>query len=221
MHKHTITKIVEILKEYYPRVKCALIHDTAWQLLVATMLSAQCKDETVNKVTAVLFKNYPDIQSFDQIELAELEKLIYSTGFYHNKAKNIKAAARFLLETNTGQVPNQMSELLKIPGVARKTANVVLSEWFGINEGIVVDTHVRRITQRLGMVLSDNPEIIERDLVQVIERSDWGLFSLLLIEHGRKICDAKKPHCEQCHLNKLCLYYQSRLDHQEEVGKQV
>ena len=216
MNQHTITKIVEILKEKYLPVQCALVHDTAWQLLLATMLSAQCKDSTVNKVTAILFNNYPSIQDIDKLDLITLEKLIYSTGFYHNKAKNIKAAAKYLLEVNRGDVPQTMAELLKIPGVARKTANVVLSEWFGIDEGIVVDTHVKRITNLLGIVNSDKPIEIEKQLQKVIAKNDWGKLSLLLIEHGRNICDAKKPKCDQCPLQNYCEF---ALKSKQKVGQ--
>jgi endonuclease-3 len=205
--KDEINKIIQLLEHEYGKLSCPLIHNSAWQLLLATILSAQCKDEMVNKVTTKLFEKYPTIDHIDSIDIEVLMKYIYSTGFYRNKAKNIKAAARYLIENNNSQIPNSIDELIKIPGVARKTANVVLSEWFKKDDGIIVDTHVKRLANRLGIISSENPEKIEIKLMEITDKSYWGIVSSLLKEHGRVICDAKKPKCEVCVLKEICSYY--------------
>ncbi len=168
------------------------------------MLSAQCTDEMVNKVTEKLFQKYRTAADYANANPKELEEYIKPTGFYHNKAKNIILATRMINEKFNGEVPKTMEELTELPGVARKTANVVLYNAYGITEGIAVDTHVRRLSQRLGLSLSDDPEKIEKDLMRLVPRSEWGPFTYLLIEHGRKVCQAKNPHCQGCVLNDLC-----------------
>lgn len=209
MPKADPEKVIELLKKEYPDAKIALTFGNNFQLLVAVILSAQCTDERVNKVTPELFKRFPEVRDFALCDLEELEKLIYSTGFYRNKAKNIKAAAVKILEEFDGKLPGTMIELLKLPGVARKTANVILSEAFKRSEGIVVDTHVCRVSGRLGFVskkLADNKSAvkIEQELVRRIPKRDWAIFPHLLILHGRKICVARKPKCHLCVLNKIC-----------------
>jgi endonuclease-3 len=206
--KSDIKEIIQLLEKEYGKLTCPLIHNSAWQLLLATILSAQCKDEMVNKVTTKLFDKYPTIDDINMIDVEVLMKLIYSTGFYRNKAKNIKAAAKYLIENKNSQIPDSIDELIKIPGVARKTANVVLSEWYKKDDGIIVDTHVKRLANRLGLIISENPEKIEFKLMEITEKSKWGILSSLLKEHGRVICDAKKPKCENCVLKDSCGYYQ-------------
>ncbi len=188
----------------YPDIKCALNFQTPWQLLVATILSAQCTDERVNKVTVELFDKYPNVEDYLDIELSELEKLIFSTGFYKNKARFIKAASMKIVESFKGEVPSTMADLIKIPGVARKTANVVLSEGFNINEGIAVDTHVIRLSNRLGLTRQSDPKKIEIDLMKLYEKKDWHDITHCLITHGRKVCTARNPKCATCELNKIC-----------------
>jgi endonuclease-3 len=202
-------KIIEILKKQYPDSKIALNYGNLFQLVVAVILSAQCTDVRVNKVTPALFKRFPDAKDFAKCDVTELEKLIYSTGFYKNKAKNIKGAAQKVVKEFGGKVPGTMEELLSLPGVARKTANVVLSSGFGRNEGIVVDTHVARICGLLGLVPKKMSEAknavkIEKILMELVPKKDWGIFSFLMIDHGRAICIARKPKCEICPLNKIC-----------------
>lgn len=197
-------KILAILKKTYLKVQCALLHRNAWELLVATILSAQCTDKRVNLVTPALFAKYPTPKRMAEADLDDLKRLIKSTGFYNNKAKSIHNAARIVVDQFQGQVPNSMEELLKLPGVARKTANVVLGNWFHQNEGVVVDTHVKRLSGRLGLTESDNPEQIERDLVAQFPKTEWTELSLRLIEHGRQICYARKPNCAACPLAKIC-----------------
>lgn len=203
------TAIIKILKKQYPNSKIALDYGNIFQLVVAVILSAQCTDVRVNKVTPALFKRFPNVGDFAECDVHELEKMIYSTGFYKNKAKNIKAAAQKIVKDFGGKVPSTMKELLSLPGVARKTANVVLSSGFGRNEGIVVDTHVARICGLLGLVpkkMSDakNAVKIENILVELVPKKDWGIFSFLMIDHGRAICIARRPKCEICPLNKIC-----------------
>lgn len=197
-------KIIKALKKQYPDLKCFLTHQDPFQLLVAVILSAQCTDERVNKVTPVLFKRFKTARDFASCSIKELEKLIHSTGFYKNKAKSIQGMAKMLVKDFNGKVPKTMEELVKLPGVGRKTANVILSESFGINEGVCVDTHVLRLSQRLGFSKHKDPIKIEQDLMNQFPKKDWETISLTLITHGRKVCDARKPNCKECFLNKLC-----------------
>lgn len=211
MKKHgaLASEIVRILKKQYPDSKIALNYGNLFQLVVAVILSAQCTDVRVNMVTPALFKRFPNAKDFAKCGIDELEKMIYSTGFYKNKAKNIKGAAEKVMKDFGGKIPGTMEELLTLPGVARKTANVVLSSGFGRNEGIVVDTHVARICGLLGLVpkkMSDakNAVKIEQILMEIIPQKDWGIFSFLMIDHGRAICIARRQKCEICPLNKIC-----------------
>ncbi len=197
-------KILKILKKTYPKAHCALTFATPWQLLVATILSAQCTDVRVNLVTPKLFAKFPDPEATTKATIPEIIELIRSTGFYNNKAKFIHSAAKKIMSEFGGQVPQKMFELLTIPGVARKTANVVLGVAFNINEGIAVDTHVKRLAQRLGLSTQTTPEKIEIDLMKLMPQAEWELTSTLLIHHGRQICLARNPHCEVCPLRGLC-----------------
>lgn len=204
-----IVEVVRILRRAYPDAKIALHFGDLWQLLVAVILSAQCTDERVNMVTPALFKRFPRVEDFAECRIGELEKLIYSTGFYKNKAKNIRAAAQMIVADFGGVVPGTMDELLRLPGVARKTANVILGAGFGRSEGIVVDTHVCRISGLLGLVpmamsRAKNAVAIERELMRVVPRKDWVIFPHLIILHGRRICIARRPRCGECPLNKVC-----------------
>jgi endonuclease-3 len=199
-----VAAILEILGRTYPDVRCALHHENAWQLLVATILSAQCTDVRVNMVTPALFKKYPTPAKLAKVEPEEVEPLIRSTGFFRNKAKSIVGAARRVMEEFGGKVPEQMDALLTLPGVARKTANVVLGSWFGRGEGIVVDTHVHRISRRLELTKSDDPKRIEQDLMKVIPAGKWIEFSHEIIHHGRALCVARGPKCADCPLEKRC-----------------
>jgi endonuclease-3 len=196
-------KIRKILREIYPEVKTQLFHQNPFQLLVATILSAQCTDKQVNQVTPVLFKRFKTPADFASAPLKSIEKLIRPTGFFHNKAKNIKNCSEALLDRHSGRVPQTLEELVKLPGVGRKTANVVLGAAFGIC-GVVVDTHVARISARLGLTENKDPVKIEFDLMKIIPRRAWNDFSLQLIFFGREICMARKPKCLTCPLNKLC-----------------
>ncbi|MDD5491058.1 MAG: endonuclease III [bacterium] len=200
-------KVIALLKKEYPTAKIALHFSTPMELLIATILSAQSTDLTVNKVTPPIFSKYKNVNAYARADLKELEQEIYSTGFYHNKAKNIIAAAKLLIEKYHGEIPATMEEILELPGVARKTGNIVLYNAYGVIAGIPVDTHVRRLSQRLGLTKNNDPEKIEQDLMKLVPRKLWGKFSYLLIDHGRKICDAKKPKCPACVLNKLCPSY--------------
>lgn len=202
-------EIVGTLNEHFPDATIALKHDGVFQLLVAVILSAQCTDVRVNKVTPALFRRFPGVRYFAECEIEELERLIYSTGFYKNKAKNIKAASIKIMSEFGGKVPGTMKELLGLPGVARKTANVVLSAGFGQSEGIVVDTHVARICGLLGLVsaklsLSKNAVKIEQILMKIVEKKDWGKFSYLMISLGRSVCIARRPNCKICPLSGIC-----------------
>lgn len=199
-----VRKIIGLLKRYYPEAKCALNYSSPEQLLVATVLSAQCTDERVNKVTEVLFKKYPDVASLAKAKLKDLESEVRSTGFYKNKAKNIKAAAEIMINKFGGYAPRTMEELIQLPGVGRKTANVVLGNAFGIASGIVVDTHVTRLSRRLNLSRKKTAEQIEVDLVQLVAEEDWIQFSHWLIIHGRQVCKARKPRCETCFLSEDC-----------------
>lgn len=205
--KQRTLKIILLLKKEYPRARIALKSSSPLELLVATVLSAQCTDVMVNRVTERLFKKYKTIDDYAEANLKEFEQDIRSTGFYHNKAKNIINAARLIIEEFNGKVPDTMEKLITLPGVARKTANIVLFNAFNKIEGIAVDTHVRRLSQRLGLSKNEDPKKIEQDLMVLIPRDMWGEFNHLLIEHGRKICDARGPLCPECLLNKLCPYY--------------
>jgi endonuclease-3 len=199
-----LNAILHELDLLYPNVTCALHHTTPWELLVATILSAQCTDERVNMVTPGLFAKYPRIEDFAAATPEALGKDIYSTGFYNNKAKNIIGAARRILDVYSGEVPRNIDDLLTIPGVARKTANVVLGACFNIASGVVVDTHVSRIAQRLDLTRKTDPVQIERDLVAILPQERWISFSHQLIHHGRNHCKARKPNCVECPLNSLC-----------------
>lgn len=197
-------KIVKLLKAAYPQAQCALRHQNPLELLVATILSAQCTDERVNLVTPQLFKKYRTAKEFANAAQADLEKAIRSTGFFRNKAKNIKGACQKIVQEFGGLVPSTMAQLLQLPGVARKTANVVLGTAFGIAAGVVVDTHVFRLSHRLGLSAAKTPEKTEADLMSVIKQGNWILFSHLLIHHGRACCMARKPACPSCCLQKIC-----------------
>ena len=197
-------KIIELLEKEYRDVKIALNYTNSLELLIATILSAQCTDERVNIVTKTLFKKYRAVEDYAEADLKELEQDIRSTGFYRNKAKNIKKCCQMIVEKFGSQVPKTMEEILELPGVARKTANIVLSNAYGVIEGIAVDTHVRRLTQRLGLTANDNPDKIEQDLMKLVPKDKWMRFTDLLIFHGRKTCTAKKPKCETCVVKKLC-----------------
>jgi endonuclease III len=197
-------EIIKRLRRAYPDAKCSLNYSTPLELLVATILSAQCTDERVNRVTPELFRKYRNCDDYADAEAAELERDIHSTGFFRNKAKSIQGAARAIRERFGGRVPETMEELLTLPGVARKTANVVLGNAYGTASGVVVDTHVSRLTQRLGLTAHEQPEKIERDLMALVPRKDWVAFSHLLIAHGRAICKARTPLCSECVLEQLC-----------------
>ncbi len=196
--------MVRRLKKNYPDAVCALDHQSPFELLVATILSAQCTDERVNKVTTELFRKYRKPEDYLEVEQEELERDIYQTGFYRNKAKSIRGACRLLVDEYGGELPRSMDELLKLPGVARKTGNVVLGVAFGIASGIVVDTHVGRVSRRLGLTENEDPQKVERDLTEIIPKKDWIAFSHLLITHGRRVCAARKPNCAECFLLDLC-----------------
>lgn len=200
---HTL-EIIKRLRKNYPEAHCALNHSNAFELLIATILSAQCTDERVNIVTAELFRKYRTPQEFASLSQAELEKEIRSTGFFRNKAKNIRAACEKLVANFKGKVPQTMEELLKLNGVARKTANVVMGNAFGIASGVVVDTHVMRLSQRLGLTKKKDPKKIEEDLQKLVPKKDWIMFSHWLITHGRKVCNARKPKCGECFLRDIC-----------------
>ncbi|MCX5716509.1 MAG: endonuclease III [Candidatus Omnitrophica bacterium] len=202
--KAAAKEIVRRLKKEYPAARTALKFKTPVQMLVSTILSAQCTDERVNKVTPGLFKKYKTAGDFAKADLKVFENEIRSTGFYHNKAKNIIGAAKMIVSGFGGDVPDTMEELVTLPGVARKTANVVLHNVFGKVEGVVVDTHVRRLTQRLGLADTDDPVKIEKQLMSLLPRSEWGEVSYLLIDHGRKICKARNPDHKGCVLNNIC-----------------
>ncbi len=199
-----VPHIIRLLYELYPGASCSLHFQTPLQLLTATILSAQCTDERVNLVTPALFAKYPDAVSLAAASIEDLEELIRSTGFYHNKAKNILGMARMIADTFHGEVPQTMDELLQLPGVARKTANVVQGNAFGIVTGIVVDTHVSRLANRLGLTQYDDPVKIEKDLIALFDKKDWLPLSHMFIYHGRAVCKAQKPACGSCALRIYC-----------------
>jgi endonuclease III len=202
--KERVKQIIRLLKRGYPDAKCSLNHSNAFELLIATILSAQCTDERVNIVTADLFRKYRKPEDYLKVSEKELQKDIRTTGFFRNKTKSIQGTARVLTESYGGEVPNTMEELLELPGVARKTANVVLGNAFGVKSGIVVDTHVTRLSHRLGLTEQKTAEKIERDLVELVPKKDWVIFSHLLIYHGRRVCRARNPACAECVVEKLC-----------------
>ncbi len=195
---------IKLLKPLYAKPQCALEYRDPLQLLVATILSAQCTDERVNKVTPALFKKYRSAKDFAAADVAELEGLVRSTGFYHNKAKSIIEASKTIAEKFGGKVPDNMEDLLSLRGVARKTANVVLSSAYGKSEGVVVDTHVRRIAFRMGLTDNTEPEKIERDLMELLPRSQWMWWSYAIVLHGRALCMARKPDCAECPAKGIC-----------------
>ena len=202
--KEQAKKVISVLKKIYSAHEIALKFNSVFQLSVAVILSAQCTDTRVNIVTKELFKKYKTAEDFTKVSQSDLEKIIYSTGFYRAKAKNIKGMAKIVHEQYSGKIPKTMKQLLELPGVARKTANIILTEGFGIVEGIAVDTHVKRLSNRLGFTESSNPEIIERDLMEIVPKKDWRIISNLLIWHGRAVCNARNPKCYKCKLNELC-----------------
>jgi endonuclease III len=199
-----VTEILKRLDQLYPDVTCALTHASAWELVVATILSAQSTDVNVNRVTPELFRKYPTVAAFAALTPEQLEPDVRSTGFFRNKSKSVVGAAKKIVAEFGGQVPEEMGKLLTLPGVARKTANVVLGTWFKMAEGVVVDTHVHRISRRLELTTQDDPQKIERDLMRSIPREKWILFSHQIIWHGRRLCIARKPKCADCALESVC-----------------
>jgi len=199
-----VNEILRRLDQRYPSATCALHHNSAWELLVATILSAQCTDVRVNMVAPILFEKYPTPEAFATLQPEELEPDIRSTGFFRNKSKSVVGAARKLISEFGGEVPRTMDELLQLPGVARKTANVVLGTWYKIADGVVVDTHVQRISRRLELTKHDDPQKIEQDLMKAIPRDKWIVFAHQIILHGRALCIARKPKCADCPLEDLC-----------------
>ncbi|MFN0122887.1 MAG: endonuclease III [Blastocatellia bacterium] len=197
-------QIIRLLRRAYPDAHCALNHTTPFELLIATILSAQCTDERVNIVTADLFRKYRRPADYLKVDIAEIEQDIRSTGFYRNKAKSVQGTARLIHETFGDTAPQTIDELLTLPGVARKTANVVLGNCFGKPDGVVVDTHVSRLSQKLALTRQETPEKIERELNQLVPQKEWTMFPHLLISHGRAVCNARKPRCGDCALESLC-----------------
>ena len=199
-----VSTMLSLLENEYSGIKIALKYENPLELLIATILSAQCTDERVNMVTSKLFEKYTKTEDYANADLKELEQDIYSTGFYRNKAKNIKKCCRILVEKHNSQVPKSMKELVELPGVARKTANIVLSNAFNVVEGIAVDTHVRRLSKRLGLTENTNPDKIEKDLMRLVPKDKWLRITDLLIFHGRRVCVARKPKCDICVLKRVC-----------------
>jgi endonuclease-3 len=199
-----VAEILTRLDQLYPKVTCALTHSSAWELLVATILSAQSTDANVNRVTPELFRKYPTVEAFAALTPEQLQPDVRSTGFFRNKSKSVVGAAKKIVADFGGQVPDEMEQLLTLPGVARKTANVVLGSWFKKAEGVVVDTHVHRISRRLELTTNNDPQKIEQDLMRIIPREKWILFSHQIIWHGRRLCIARKPKCVDCSLENLC-----------------
>lgn len=202
--KQRALEILIRLKRLYPDAPCTLDYETPVQLMVATILSAQCTDARVNLVTPELFRRFPDAAALAGADVAELENLVRSTGFYRNKAKNIQAACQMIMTEFGGQVPRMMEDLLRLPGVARKTANVVSAHAYGVNLGVTVDTHVKRLTYRLGLTKNTDPVKVERDLMKLIPQPDWENWSIRIIYHGRAVCMARNPQCDRCELADLC-----------------
>lgn len=196
--------VLQRLHARYPEPETHLVHASPWELLVATVLAAQCTDERVNKVTPELFRRWPGPAELARADMAELETVVHSTGFYRNKAKNLIGAAERIMRMHGGEVPRTMAELVALPGLARKTANVVLWGGFGINEGMAVDTHVKRIAFRLGLTQSDNPVVVERDLLPLFPVAEWGNVNHMLVWFGRHVCDARKPACDICEMRDIC-----------------
>jgi len=207
--RQRIAEILRVLGQEYADANCALYHQNAYELLVATVLSAQCTDVRVNMVTPALFQRFPDAKALAGADQEELQEIIKSTGFFRNKAKNLIGAARKLTQEFDGVVPQSMTDLLELPGVARKTANVVLGNAYGIPSGVVVDTHVSRLSGRLGLTEERDPKKIETDLMEIVPEDEWIDFSHRLIQHGRRVCVARKPRCGDCFLADLCPYYQN------------
>ena len=204
MKRRRTEEILARLKDQYPDAQCALVHQSPFELLVATILSAQCTDKRVNMVTPALFERFSTPAAMAEAEIEELEALIRTTGFFRNKARSLSGLGQALMADHEGQVPSTMAELTALPGVGRKTANVVLGNAFGIDEGVVVDTHVQRISRLLGLTDQKTPEKIERDLMELVPKTDWTLWSHLLILHGRSVCKARRPACGDCVLFDLC-----------------
>ena len=202
--KQRTLEVLLRLKRLYPNAPCSLDFENPLQLMIATMLAAQCTDERVNLVTPALFAAYPDVYAFAEADIEDLERLVKSTGFYRNKAKNIRAACQRIITAYSGEVPPRMDDLVTLPGVARKTANVVLAHGFGINGGVTVDTHVKRITNLLGLTKFSDPVKIERDLMKLLPQPDWENWSIRLVYHGRAVCNARNPKCGICELADLC-----------------
>lgn len=202
--KRRARRVVQLLRKSYPDAQCALHFRTPLELLVATILSAQCTDARVNQVTAPLFRKYRTATAWATAPLAEIERGVQSTGFFRNKARNIKACAQQLVDQHGGQVPRSLEELVVLPGIGRKTANVVLGTAFGIPSGVVVDTHVLRISRRLGLTAHRDPVKVERDLVELLPRGEWIDFSHRVIQHGRRVCTARRPRCDECPLEAIC-----------------
>ena len=197
-------EIFKRLGRMYPGAKCVLIHKNVWELLVSVILSAQCTDKRVNIVTPPLFKRFTSIKAFADADIHEIEEKIRSTGFFRNKAKSIKGAAQKLLKDFKGIVPDTMEKLITLPGVARKTANVILYAWYGKNEGVIVDTHVKRVSNRLGLTKEESPEKIEKDLMNLFPKNDLGKLAYFIGDHGRNVCKAPTPKCAECELKDLC-----------------
>lgn len=204
-----IKEIIRILHKTYPKSRTALTFRNPLQILVATILSAQCTDERVNQITPMLFQKYKSAEEFARADQGELEEEIRSTGFFRNKAKNIIGASTQIVEEFSGKVPDNMADLITLPGVARKTANIVLSSGYQKSEGIAVDTHVKRLSGRLGLSREKNPDKIEQDLLHIVPREDWIGFNYILVNHGRQVCQARKPQCFECPLNHLCPFFES------------
>jgi endonuclease-3 len=202
--KTNLSGILRLLKKKYPSEQFFLRHRNEWELLVATILSAQCTDQRVNRVTKKLFRKYPKLDDYVRANPREFEQDIHSTGFFRNKTKNILTSAKKIKQEFAGKVPDSMEKLLLLPGVARKTANIVLSQGFGKKEGIAVDTHVKRVSFRLGLTRHSDPEKIEQDLMKMVPQKDWAWVNTSLIRHGRETCHARNPDCESCFLNRLC-----------------
>ena len=211
MNKKKFIEIIEILKKEYPDAKCSLDFTTPFELLIAVMLSAQCTDERVNKTTPSIFSKYNTPDSFAKMDIKVLEKIIHPCGFYKNKAKNIKATSQILIDKYNSEIPNTMEELISLPGVGRKTANVVMLEAFNNPQGVAVDTHCKRIANRIGISNENNPEKIEQDILKLSPKEYYKDLNHLLIYHGRATCDSRKPKCEKCPISSYCKYYQNNL----------